>query len=63
MRPFEDDVDSLVPLQNRQIVLVVPNDPRPPQISHVFISPIHYFTLDKFFAVSIIIFLCIFLFL
>ena len=63
MRAFEDDVDSLVPLQNRQIVLVVPNDPRPPQISHAFISPIHYFTLDKFFAVSIIIFLCIFLFL
>jgi hypothetical protein len=57
---FEDDVDSLIPPQNSQIVLVVPYDPRPPQISHVFICPIHYFTIDKFLAVSIIIFLCIF---
>jgi len=42
IKPFEADVDSLVPLQNGHIVLVVPDDPRPPQISHVFISPILY---------------------
>jgi len=34
--------------------LLVPNDPRPPQISHVFISLLLRLYYDKFFAASVI---------
>jgi len=42
IEPFEACVDSLILLQNGHIVLAIPVDPSPPQISHVFISPIIY---------------------
>ena len=41
-KSFEDDVDSLMRLQNEHMVLVDPEDTGQPQISHVFISPILY---------------------
>ena len=39
---FKAVVDSLIPVQDEHTVLVVPEDIIPPQISHVFISPILY---------------------
>ncbi len=42
MESFEVNVDSLILLQNEHILLVVSDDPRPPQISHLFISLILY---------------------
>jgi hypothetical protein len=37
---FEAIIDSLILVQDEHIVVVVPYDTVPPQISHVFISPI-----------------------
>ena len=37
---FEAIIDSLILIQDENAVLVVPEDTVPPQISHVFISPI-----------------------